>query len=119
MLLYRRLPTGCSFSNDHPRCVPPVERGEKKAGRREFLSVSLGLLAMSYTFPIRLRQPEAFGGPFKMTVSSLGLLLQETPPPAGNASMVRIIAGVLALILVVIVIVRRKRGAKKEEEDEF
>jgi high-affinity Fe2+/Pb2+ permease len=75
---------------------------------------------MSYTFPIRLHWLGAFGGSLKMTVSllGLGLLLQETPTASGNASMVRIIAGVLALILVVIVIVRRKRAVKKEE-DEF
>jgi LPXTG-motif cell wall-anchored protein len=54
-----------------------------------------------------------------MTVSSLGLLLQETPAQTGNSNTFRIIAGVLALILVVIVIMRRKRTAKKEEEDEF
>jgi len=54
-----------------------------------------------------------------MTVSALGLLLQETPPATGSAYTVRIVAGVLALILVVIVIMRRKRSAKKEEEDEF
>ena len=55
----------------------------------------------------------------KMALSTLILLLQETPAPntGGTQNTIRIVTGVLALLLVVIIIMRRRSGKKKDEEE--